>query len=118
MSNVIWFECLCCNAVQSWSAAQRVRTLACLIQRLCLLHSEQQSSAAQLCGAEKPEACCRVQDTIPIHAAIVSQRLATAALVQGGGSAWVREQVKILSGNRCVGTWLAACYSERTGAVP
>lgn len=40
----------------------------------------------------------RVQDTIPIHAAIVSQRLATAALRQG--SAWVQQQVKILGGNR------------------
>ena len=40
----------------------------------------------------------RVQDTIPIHAAIVSQRLATAAL--RGGSRWVAKQVKVLGGNR------------------
>ena len=47
-----------------------------------------------------PGALCRIQDTIPIHAAIVTQRLATSAL-EHQGSTWVRDRVQDLAQNRC-----------------
>ena len=46
----------------------------------------------------------RIQDTIPIHAAIVSQRLAIAALKRG--SSWVQEQVEALGSNRSGCAWM------------